>query len=200
MTRKESHQVGGRGGSLEGCWKLAGGNTPGHRVALIPRPGRGAGKRKVIQSMQPKSTLDLGCAWPSCLILIGEKRLENKGKPGENRQEPAKKLITLKQPIRVEDGALRRPRRLKRRYEEGGCHSSPDSSSAPSIRLIRLIPSRRMEFKTQNSPFKIYKNPRNQGGFKRFQALSSGIKRFQGGGGCPLKINSFCRANRRANG
>jgi hypothetical protein len=61
MTRKESHQVAGRGGSLEGCWKLAGDNIPGLCTIMTPRPGGAPEERKISQGMEAQSRLDLSC-------------------------------------------------------------------------------------------------------------------------------------------
>ncbi len=92
MTRKEGHQASHRGSSPEGCRTLARDNIPGQCTIMIPRPGGVPDERKLKQGMQPKSTLDLGCAVSQRLCFSAVKKLfENKGKPGENRLEPAKK-------------------------------------------------------------------------------------------------------------
>ncbi len=76
MACKEHHRIGRFAGSLEGCWILAGGNTPGHRALMTSRPGGALEKCKLKQGMQsksryarkvkqgiiPKFTLNLGCA------------------------------------------------------------------------------------------------------------------------------------------
>jgi hypothetical protein len=76
MACKEHHRISPCAGSPEGCWILAGGNTPGYHDPLITRPGGAQENRKVRQGMQsesryarkvrqgiiPKSTVDLGCA------------------------------------------------------------------------------------------------------------------------------------------
>jgi hypothetical protein len=58
MTYKEPHQIGHRAGSLEGCWKLAGDNIPGHRAVMTPRPGGAPEKCKPKQGMEAQSSYE----------------------------------------------------------------------------------------------------------------------------------------------
>ncbi len=73
MTRKESHRIEDLGGSLEGCWKLAGGNTPGSRANITLRLGGALERRKAKQAMQPRSTLNSDC-YPMPGKLLGGSR------------------------------------------------------------------------------------------------------------------------------
>ncbi len=150
MTCKEYHQRGCLAGSLEGCWILAGGNTPGRHVIMPLRPG-GALEYlslfkvlKVIKGIIPKSTLDLGYAMSQRLCFSAVKKLvENKGKPGENRREPAKKLAMTRL-IKVVDGALRRLRRLKRRNENEIASGSITKRAAGSLPIARGVATARL--------------------------------------------------------
>jgi hypothetical protein len=105
MTCKEHHRFGCHGVSLEGCWKLAGGNTSGHRAIMTPRPGGAPEERKVSQGMEAQTRLDLGCgitstSHPHLPKLAGQLTQSHPVLPDPKPTEPAKNRVKLNQKIR----------------------------------------------------------------------------------------------------
>ncbi len=104
-VQRESHYDSGDGfSSLEGCRKLAGGNTPGCRAIISVRPG-GARENlslvrvlKVIKGIISKSTLDLGCSRWQMALRPDDQLTQNRSINPRSKWQPAELHGTLLTP------------------------------------------------------------------------------------------------------